>query len=291
MIFLTGGTGFVGSYLTRALAERGYKVRCLARRSSAIKHLEGLGFEVILGDIRDPASLEGAFKDIDVIIHLAAIVEGRRQELEAVNWKGTANIVAAAKAAGVNRIIHMSSLGASPNKKYPYAFSIWKGEGEVKKLDYIILRPSIIFGQGDKFITGLVRIIKNSPIIPIIGSGRTKLQPIWVEDVIRCILVILKSERFSKEIIPLGGAEILSYEEIINELIKILGVKRIKLRVPRRATRFIVKNLKRLGINIPFVPGHFLGQDNIAGLGIMEKRFGFSPQGLRELLHLTCVQF
>ncbi len=289
-IFLTGGAGFVGSHLAKALAEQKHYVRCLVRPSSnthKIEALRSLGFEIIEGDLRHSASYEAMLEGVEAVIHLAAVVEGSPKELLAVNGQGTAHLVKAARAVGVRRFIHLSSLGASSNFKYPYAFSVWRAEQVVKDsaLDYVVLRSSVIVGKGDPFIDGLVRIIKRSPIVPVIGSGKTRFQPIWVEDVVKCIIFALQSERLSRKTIQIGGGEILSLEEIVDAIMQTLKINRRKIHLPRLATRAVVQALKRLGINTPFVPGHFLSKDNIAGLGSVEAHFGFRPKALHELLH------
>lgn len=289
-IFLTGGTGFVGSYLSKTLAEQQHHVRCLVRSSSKnkrkIQTLRTLGFEMVEGDLRDSTSYEAALEGLEAVIHLATIVEGSPKELLAVNAQGTAHLIKATEAAGVKRLIHMSSLGASSNPQYPYAFYVWRAEQEIKRsaLDYVILRSSIIVGRGDPFIGGLARIIKTSPIVPLIGSGKTRFQPIWVGDVVQCILKTLQDERLSKQTIPIGGGEILSLEEIVDLIMRTLKIDKRKVHLPRRTTRWVVKALTKLGIRTPFVPGHFLGKDNIAGLGSVEAHFGFRTKALRELL-------
>jgi len=248
--------------------------------------LRALGFEIIEGDLLNPASYEAALEGLEAVIHLAAIVEGSPKELLAVNSQGTAQLIKAAQTAGVRRFIQLSSLGASSNPKFPYAYSVWRAEQEVRSsaLDYVILRSSIIFGRGDPFIGGLARLIKKSPIVPVIGAGRTRFQPIWVGDVVRCILKTLRDERLSKKTIPIGGGEILSLEEIVDAIMQTLKIKKRKIYLPRRATRAFVKALKHLGIKMPFVPGHFLGKDQYISISAVEAHFGFRPKALRELL-------
>jgi NADH dehydrogenase len=273
MILLTGGTGFVGRHLISELKNK-YKVRCLVRDLNLLR-----GFELAKGDLGDIASLEKALEGIDKIIHLAAAVKG---DFKKVNWEGTANLVRAAASLGAKKIVHMSTLGAMPNPKYPYAFSEWMAEVEVmgSGLDYVILRPSIIFGRGDPFIGGLIKIIKKSPLVPITSPAR--FQPIWVEDVVRCIIISL--EEINGQIIPLGGPEILSFEEIVDIIMNSLHLRKPKIRLSPRVTKALVNKLRAVGINTPFVPGHFLRSDNVAGLGVVEGYFGFEPKRLSDFL-------
>lgn len=294
MILLTGATGFVGAYLAKALAENKYKVRALVRKTANTQRLQVLGFEIANGDVTEPASLKDALKEIDTVIHLVAIIEEKRgATFEKINRRGTENVVEAAKQAGVKRIIHMGALGTGPYEKYPYSYTKWQGQQAVERsgLDYTVLRPSIIFGEGDGFVSVLAKLIRRSPVMPIIGSGQTRFQPIWIGDVVRCVLEILKNGRFSKKVIDVGGARILSYEEIVDEIIKALGVKRVKLHVPPGLVKLGAKMLKSMKLPVPVTPEQIdlLELDNVTEPGSVERQFGFKPRALEvENIRYVC---
>lgn len=285
MILLTGATGFVGSHMAKALAENNHKVRALARKTANTQKLQELGLEIAYGDVTEPASLKGALKDVDTVIHLVAIIEEKRgATFEKINRRGTENIVEAAKQAGVKRIIHMGALGTGPFEKYPYSYTKWQGQQAVEKsgLDYTVLRPSIIFGEGDGFVTVLAKLIRRSPVVPIIGSGQTRFQPIWIGDVVRCVLEILKDGRFSKKVIDVGGARILSYEEIVDEIMKALGLKRAKLHIPPSLVKLGAKALRSIGLPLLVTPEQIdlLELDNVTEPDSVERQFGFKPKAL-----------
>ncbi|HIC96019.1 TPA: NAD-dependent epimerase/dehydratase family protein [Candidatus Bipolaricaulota bacterium] len=299
-IFLTGGTGLLGRKLLPALIEKGYRLKVLVRPSSDLAGLEGSGWglelELVLGDVRWAESFSQALEGIKMVIHLAGIVSGRREELLETNWRGTAHLVRAALAAGVERIIHLSSLGAGPEPRFPYAYSVWLAEEEVRRsgLHYIIFRPSILVG-GDPFTGALIRMARNWPVL-VLPESRVRFQPLWVEDMVRCILLALgsgsgpgsetKNERLWGRTIPLGGPEALTLDEIAWIILTELGLKRPILHLPRRPLRALVRALRRLGLESPYVEGHFIGRDNLAGPGAVEAAFGFVPRPLREVFRL-----
>ena len=294
MILLTGATGFVGSHLSQALAEKNYKVRALVRKTANTQKLQALGFEIAYGDVTESASLLAALKDIDNVIHLVAIIEEKKgATFEKINWRGTENVVEAAKEVGVKKFIHMGALGTGPFEKYPYSYTKWQGQQAVEKsgLDYTVLRPSIIFGEGDGFVTVLAKVIKRAPVVPVIGAGKTRFQPIWVGDIVRCVLEILKNGRFSKRVIDVGGARILSYEEIVDEIMKALSVKRVKLHLPPGLAKLGAKTLKSLGLPVPVTPEQIdlLELDNVAEPNSVERWFGFKPKAL-EAEHIRYVR-
>ncbi len=286
-IFLTGGTGFLGRHLLPALVQWGYHLRALVRPSSARKLPEAAGCELIEGDLLSPEGFVSVLAGVRTVVHLAAIIEGGRQELLETNWRGTAGLVRLAKAAGVERIIYTSSLGAGPNPRFPYLYSAWLAEEELRKsgLSFLIFRPSILIGPGDPFTEGLKRMARAWPFL-ILPQSRARFQPLWVGDIVRCILQALEDERPWGKIIALGGPEVLSLEEIARIVMEELGVAKPIIRLPRRPLRSFFRFSRRLGLQLPYVEGHFIGGDNLAGLGAVERTFGFQPRALSEVLEL-----
>lgn len=294
MILITGATGFIGPHLVKALGARGEPVRCLVRDLARARLLQALGAELMIGDVRDPSSLERAFKSTkctkrakcDGIIHMAKLHEGSAQAMKAVNVVGTANLIKAAQRAGVKRFVHVSALGAVPKPHFPYAYSEWQAEELVGQsgLDHVILRPAIIIGGGDLFTSGLIRLVRHWPFVLIPGSGQTKYQPLWIADFVRCLISALDETLLSGDIIAIGGGEIVTLEEMICQTIQFLGRPRPLIHLPRRPMRAVVRSLRRVGLRTPWIPGHFLSTPNIAEPDAIQRNFGFQPRRWRDLL-------
>ncbi|TAK27184.1 MAG: NAD-dependent epimerase/dehydratase family protein [Chloroflexota bacterium] len=288
MILLTGATGFVGGHLLEELRKRPEVVRCLVHRSRSPELLRGENVEAVQGSVLDRSSLNGPMRGVDTVIHLVAVIrEKGPATFQSVNHLGTRNVVQAAREAGVVRFIHMSANGARNDPHFPYLLSKWQGEEEVRGsgLPYAILRPSIIFGEGDEFITVLADLIKKLPVVPIIGRGTTRLQPIWVHDVVRCLVAILdRGDSFLGRETTVGGPQQLTYEQIVDTIISVLDVKRWRVHVPLS----IMKPLVRLGERVlpyPPITSAELGMlelDNIAAPDAVKEQFGFDPLPLRE---------
>lgn len=286
-VLVTGATGFVGSYLVPELLSRGHRVRCLVR-STTLQHLQRPGVELVRGDITAPGSLDEACTGAGSIVHLAAIIrEKGRATFQRVNAEGTRHLVAAAQRAGVGRFIHMSNLGVTgPQPAYPFLHSKWLGEEAVREggLAYTIFRPSVLFGPEDRFINVLADLVRRLPVVPVIGPGRTRFQLISVAEVARCLASALEEDRFSGQTVELGGPEHLSYEDIINLIIRTLGKRRVKVHIPLPLMRPAVWAMERLLPQPPVTSQQLkmLAQDNITDLDVVERWFGFRPTPLTE---------
>src|SRR5659263_221993 len=193
MILVTGGTGFVGSHIVRRLALEKIKTRCLVRKGSNVKRLKELAIELAYGDLTDKGSLKKALEGVETVIHLIGIiVERKGATFEIIHTDGTRALVEACKEAGVKRFIYISALGARENARSRYHITKWEAEQAIIKsgMEYVIFRPSIMIGGGGEFITMLSGIIKQAPVIPVIGA-KSKLQPIYVENTADCVLCLL----------------------------------------------------------------------------------------------------
>lgn len=278
MILLTGSTGFVGGYLLKRLLASGEKVRCLVRSQGGLERLRELPVEIASGDLLDPASLPKALEGIDRVIHLAGILRGQgEQRFDRVNAEGTKVLMEAAKEAGVWHFIYISCLWAHPDPAFPFAFSKWKGEEAVKAggLSYTILRPSAIFGEGDHFIEVLEAFLRRALIVPLMGSAG-RFQPIWAGDVASCILKALSDGGFIGRTIPLGGPEPFSFEQIVDLVLKALGVRRFKLRLFPLLLRLLPKPALADALLELFKLNAIVDPE------IVRRTFGFQPMPLTE---------
>ena len=186
-ILVTGGTGFVGPHVVRALRDGGHDVRALVREPGRGASLEALGVELAVGDVTDAASLGAAVAGCEVVVHLVAILNGKPADFDRVMTQATRDLVDAAQAARVRRFVLMSALGTSDATKelVPYYGAKWAMEQTVREsgIEHVIFRPSFVFGRGDGALAQFLKIARLAPVTPIVGPGTQRLQPIWVEDV------------------------------------------------------------------------------------------------------------
>jgi uncharacterized protein YbjT (DUF2867 family) len=246
-IFLTGGTGFVGTNLRSALAGRPLKL--LVRDASRDPALASGDVEVVAGDVTDPASLRGALDGCEAAINLVAIIdEEGGATFDGVIRQGTAHVVAAAKAARVRRFLQMSALGTMHDPAFPYFEAKWQAEQVVKAsgLAWTIFRPSIVFGPGDKFINVLADLVRKAPIIPVVGPGENRFQPVAVEEVATCFVAALDDPTTVGQTFELGGPDVLTYEQLLDLIATKLGKRKRKVHVPVGLMRPVVKLAKPL---------------------------------------------
>src|SRR6476661_312946 len=200
-ILITGGTGFVGSEIRKALADR--ELRLLVRDPSSVR--DAGAAELVRGD-----ALEPAMAGVDAVIHLVAIIEESGDKtFDLVIRQGSENVVTEARNAGVRRLVHMSALGAQPNPAYPYLNAKWGAEQAVRQsgLDWTIIRPSVIFGPRDGFVNVLAGLIRRAPIIPVVGSGESKFQPVAVGEVAAVYRAVLDDPTAIGQTYELDGGE------------------------------------------------------------------------------------
>lgn len=238
-VFLTGATGFVGQAVLDRLLKAGHEVAVLARwRKAGIPAC----CECVPGDLLDLASLR--LGSPDAVIHLVGIIaELGMNTFDAVHRAGTANLVAAAKSGGVGRFIHMSALGTRPNARSRYHQSKWAGEEIVRRsgLDFTIFRPSIIYGPGDQFVNEFERMSRFSPVLPVIGSGRGTFQPIPVSCVAEAFVKALDEPRSIGRTFDLAGPDLLTLPQILDAILEVKGRKRLKVRIPTPAARWMAR--------------------------------------------------
>ncbi len=242
MILLTGGTGYVGSHLLARLRRRGEPVRVLTRDPSKYQHLQTGNVGLIKGNVTDGASLRAAMEGVTTVINLVAIIRERPGGVtfERINYGGTVNVVDAAKAAGVQRIVQQSALGVRPDPKLPYFDTKYRAEEYVRKsgLDYTILRPSVIFGEGDEFVNKLADLVRKplfilpAPVVPVVGDGATPFSPVYIGDFVEAVVGVLDDPATIGQTYELGGPRRIKYEEMMDELMQATGIRRAKLHVP-----------------------------------------------------------
>ena len=249
-VLVTGGTGFIGPHVVHALRAQDTPVRALVRDPRRATRLAAWGVELAAGDVTDPASLRAACEGVDTVIHLVAIIRGRPADFERVMAVGTRNVVAASQEAGARRFVLASALGLDERTKdaVPYFAAKWEMERAVREsgLDHVIFRPSFVFGRDGGVLPTFIRLARYSPVTPIIGSGRQRLQPIWIEDLAQYYLRAVTEQAVTNRIFELGGPDAVSWNEFWERLKRVLGVRRPSVHVPFGAMRLQATVTERL---------------------------------------------
>lgn len=229
MILVAGGTGFIGTKVVHALRTAELPVRVLARRPQKQDQLRAWGCEVVQGDLTDADSLRRAVEGCDAVVHLVADAPWAREDaFEHVMVQGTRDLVEAAKVAGVKRIVLMSANGTEEGRDVtPYYNAKWEEEQTVKycELEHVIFRPSFVFGSEGGILPQQIRIVRYSPVTPVLG--RHRLQPIWIEDVAAFFAAAVGAEDAANRTFELGGPDRLTWADLHALIRRTLGKRRV----------------------------------------------------------------
>jgi NADH dehydrogenase len=289
-IFLTGATGFVGQHMLKRLLDHGHQVRALVRDPEKIANLPQAKqhrVEYTSGDVISGAGLELSLKACQAAIHLVGIiVEKGKNTFDAVHHLGTRNVVEAAKRNGITRFVLMSALGVRAAGVASYQTSKWKGEEEVRNsgIPYCILRPSLIFGPGDGFVTQMMDMMRKTPVIrPVPGDGRPRYRPVFVDDVTACVARALAAEGATNQTIGLGGADDWSLNEILAEIARCAGVRKPAMHIPMPLMFAAAALAQTLLPNPPVTVGQLrmLREGAVCDIGPMKRIFGIEPRGFQ----------
>lgn len=248
MILLTGATGTVGRALLPVLLGTGQPVRVLVRDPRRLGRSR-VDVQLALGDLAALGDLpvrRQAFRGVDTVIHLAASIrDDPSGSVEEVNGLGTARLLRAAEAAGVERFVFFSALGASAFQRTRFfrAKALAEDAVEASALATTVFAPSIVYDRDDPWVTSMRRLAL-LPLLPISGSGRAAYQPIWAGDVARCVIAAL--ERNAQGRIELAGPELLTYEQIARVIARAAGRERPVVHVPLNAVRMILNTMRRI---------------------------------------------
>ena len=238
LVTVFGGSGFLGRNVVRALCKRYYRIRVAVRRPELAGHLQPLGkvgqIHAVQANLRYPASVTAAMRDSHVAINLVGILtEAGAQTFDAVQASGAGAVAKAAAAIGA-RVVHVSAIGADANSLSRYGRA--KAVGETAVLAAVpsatILRPSVVFGPEDQFTNRFAALARMSPVLPLIGGGLTRLQPVYVGDVATAVADAVDGKTRAGAIYELGGPEVLSLREIIEIILATIERRRLLVSLP-----------------------------------------------------------
>lgn len=252
-IFITGGTGFVGMHIIKLALKRGHKVTVLVRSEEKAKQILGddKGLKFVKGNINDVDSMEIGMKGCEAVIHLVGIIyeiKKRGATFESVHIQGTLNVLEAMKRVGIKRLLHMSALGARPEANARYQKTKWAAEEAVKKsgLQWTVFRPTLIFGPEDDFINKFEKMTRILPFLPIIGNGKNRFQPIWIEDVANCYVQAIEDNATIKKAYGLAGPDVFTFEELMKLMLKVKNRRRLIIKMPKTLVIFNIKILEKI---------------------------------------------
>ena len=293
-VFVTGGTGFVGKAVIRALQSHGIIVRCLVRPGSEadLKGFEAI--ERVPGDVLHPEGMEAAMQGCAAVVHLVGIIRerpGRGVTFERLHPVATANMVMAAQKAGIRRFLLMSALGTRPGARSSYHRTKWEAERVVREsgMEWTIFRPSVIYGTLDGFVSMLARMMR-LPVVPVLGDGRYRLQPVPVGQVAEGFARALERPATIGQTYEVGGPRPYTFNEILDQIGKALGKSRVrKLHQPLGLMRPLVRLLEPL-LFFPVTSDQLLmlQEENVCDPTPFFRAFDLEPvefpDGLRRML-------
>ena len=239
IITVFGGSGFVGRHVVRALARDGWRVRVATRRPDLAFHLQPLGkvgqVHAVQANVRYPSSLQAALRGAEAAVNLVGILApAGKNTFDAVQAEGADAVARAVQAAGITNFVHVSAIGADADSASAYARS--KAAGEAAILSGVpkakILRPSVVFGPEDQFFNRFASMARIMPVLPLIGGGETRLQPVYVGDVAETASRLLRGAGVFGVTYELGGPSVRTMREIMEFVLATTHRKRLLASLP-----------------------------------------------------------
>ncbi|UWQ52108.1 complex I NDUFA9 subunit family protein [Leisingera caerulea] len=237
-VIVLGGTGFLGQRVVRRLQDRGCPVSAGTRAPDAAASYRSSwdsGVGLVRVDLADPDVLARALEGASAVVNcIGFYAETRQQSFQDVHAEAARRIARLARDSGVQRLVHISGIGASLQSPSAYVRARAEGEAAVRSVcpGAIILRPSVMFSRSGAFFGDLQKIVDHLPVIPLFGNGRTRLQPVWAGDVAEAVCRILDGARVPRKVFELGGPDVFTYREILRRLAARSGRRRLLLPVP-----------------------------------------------------------
>jgi NADH dehydrogenase len=257
LVAVFGGSGFIGRYVVHALAKRGHRVRVAVRRPDLAGHLQPFGtvgqIKAIQANVRYRWTIERALEGADAAVNLVGILaQSGRQTFDAVQAFGPRAIGEAARAAGISNVVHVSAIGADQPSTIGYVRSKAEGEEGIREAvpEAVVMRPSIAFGPEDDFFNRFAAMARLSPVLPLIGGGRTRFQPVFAGDIGEAIARAVDGTAERGAIYELGGPEVLTFRECMERMLAVTRRRRAFIPIPWAAARV----MGRIGQHLPGAP-------------------------------------
>lgn len=290
VILVTGGTGYIGRHVVTRLLERGHHVRLLLPEQRTHKLPWADPPEIVTGSILDEEALFKAVTGVHVVIHLEnAFWWGRRRDLERVELAGTRQLITAARAARVGRIITVSQLGASPSTAYTLLRVKGQMEDTIKAsgLAYTILRSGLVFGEDDAFINHIALGMTANPLFFLMpGRGEIVLHPIYIDDLVNALVASLETVDTVDTIVEIGGAEYITLSDLLRTIMRVSGRQRMVVSVPPYMLRWLTAVFERV-LPRSLMTSQWLdilATNRTARLGTAFQYFGIHPRRLEDTL-------
>jgi uncharacterized protein YbjT (DUF2867 family) len=286
LVTVYGGSGFLGRHVVRALANRHYRIRVAVRRPELAHYLQPLGrvgqIHAVQANLRHAPSVEAAARDAQVLVNVVGILsEGGRQRFDAIHTFGAEQVALAASAHGA-RLAHVSAIGADENSSAGYARSKAVAERLVLSAQpqAVIMRPSILFGPEDDFFNRFASLARMSPVLPLIGGGDTKFQPVFVGDVAKAVADTVDGKLSAGTIYELGGPDVRTFKQLMQSMLATIERKRLLVPVPFFAARLQAMVLQFMPPPLTLTPDQveMLRVDNVVSTAAMAE--GRTLQGI-----------
>ncbi len=299
-ILVTGASGFVGHHVVEALLAANHSV-CGVSRAMPTGNRRHRGAQYIARvDVTDHESMKQAiFDGVDIVVHLVGIIREKppRQTFHSVHVQGTHNVLDVSKTAGVRKIIYLSAIGSTKDAPAEYSRTKAAAEALVESsgISFTILRPSIILGKDGEFVEEMEGLVKYaglppipSPVIPIPGSGKSKFQPIYIDDLCQCIVKCLEDPKTAGERIEIAGATKVTFDALVDGFASRLNIRKPKVHAPVPILMLIAPLMKVLP-KPPFTRDQLrnLSRDNVCDISRMKSLLGVNPIGFERELDLV----
>jgi NADH dehydrogenase len=290
-ILVTGGTGFIGRALVPKLVESGNQVRLLIRPAKRTPKVpKGVAVEIAVSSVTDGRGLRSAMNGMDVVIHLASVErQGAYADLMRIDIEGTRLVSRIAKESGVERLVYVSHLGADRFSAFPVSKAKGLAEEAIRTagVDFTIFRSAIAFGEGDTLTSGIAQLLVAIPFFFIVpGDGKTMLQPIWVEDLATIITWAIEDTQTANQIYDVGGPEMLSFREIVETVMAVMGKRKRFFYLPppllRGLTVFLETSLSHPPISVFWLD--YLAVNHTCALDTLPRVFRLKPSRLAQRL-------